>query len=429
MSAEPLPPRPHLKRYSGEARDLFESFSLGHPKLLQRVRQHHPGLPGRRNTNDRNPLTDAAILSAGLSLADARAVIAHEHHFASWPKFANHIAALNRKGSAVARFEAGADAIVTGDEATLKRVLRASPKLIQARSDREHRATLLHYTAANAVESYRQKTPKNIVRIAKILLETGAEVDVDLDYGTLRKRYPERTGSTTLGLAATSCHPAIAGVQIPLLEILIRYGACVDGIPGGWNPVIAALHNGRGAAAAYLAKRGARLDLEGAAGVGRLEVVKSFFNRDGSLKSNATEQQRDLGCMWACQYGDASVVDALMEMGVDVSAQPHGETALHWAAYGGHAAVVKILLKHSAPPNAKDRRFNGTTLGWALYGWCDAAPEADRNGYYEVVSRLIAAGATVEPEWLAKSQRGFPIATKVRSDKRMLRALKGQRLE
>src|SRR5437588_467296 len=135
--------------------------------------------------------------------------------FESWPKFAKHIKALNQNGSAVAQFEEAVDAIITGDLATLKRLLRRNPELIRARSTREHRATLLHYVGANAVEGYRQKTPKNAVKVAEILLQAGAEVDADLDYGSMRKRYPERAGSTTLGMVATSCHPAAAGVQIP----------------------------------------------------------------------------------------------------------------------------------------------------------------------------------------------------------------------
>src|SRR5262249_44667648 len=153
----------------------------------------------------------------------------------------------------------------------------------------------------------------------------GAEVDADLDYRSLRKRYPERTGSTTLALAATSCHPANAGVQIPLLDILIRHGASVDGIKGGWNPVIAALHNGRGHAAAHLAKRGARLNLEGAAGTGRLGVVKRFFKRRAAGKyslRSATRVQAELGLMWACEYGHTGVVEFLLRTGVDVHCQP-----------------------------------------------------------------------------------------------------------
>jgi ankyrin repeat protein len=271
------------------------------------------------------------------------------------------------------------------------------------------------------VEGYHQKTPKNAPKVAEVLLKAGAEVDADLDYGPMRKRYPERSGSTTLGLVATSCHPAAAGVQIALLDILLQHGAAVDGIPGGWNPLVAALHNGRGEAAAHLARRGARLDLEGAAGVGRLDVVKGFFT-----KGSATKAQMQDGLMWACEYGRARVVDFLLEKGVNVRIQPHGETGLHWAAYAGHADTVKTLLKWEAPANIKDKRFGGTPLGWALYGWCERPLGANHGGYYEVVARLVAAGAVVEEDWLADPDRGFPIPKKVSADRRMLAALYGK---
>lgn len=127
------------------------------------------------------------------------------------------------------------------------------------------------YVAANGVENYRQKTPKNIVEIT--LLDAGAEVDAAADmYGG---------NATTLGLAATSVHPLKAGVQNALIDVLLDHGADVDRLSGaGRNVSIVngCLANGRGEAAEYLASRGARLDLESASGVGRLDIVKRFFN-------------------------------------------------------------------------------------------------------------------------------------------------------
>jgi ankyrin repeat protein len=276
---------------------------------------------------------------------------------------------------------------------------------------------------ANGVEGYRQKTPKNAVKVAEILLEAGAEVDADLDYGsTGRRRYPERVGSTTLGMVATSIHPAVAGVQTALLETLLDAGASVDGVPGAWNPLIAALHNGRGHAAEFLARRGARMDLEGAAGAGRLDLVKSFFKKDGSLKANATKAQMESGFAWACEYGRTRVVAFLLRKGIEVGAKPHGETGLHWAAYCGHSEIVKLLLKRKARVDLKDQTHGGTPLGWALYGWCNPPPEAKRACYYEAVALLVAAGATVEPEWLADRS----LNEKLRADSRMLAAFRGE---
>ena len=114
-----------------------------------------------------------------------------------------------------------------------------------------------------------------------------------------------------------------------------------------------------------LRSRGARLDLEGAAGVGRLDVVKSFFNDDGSLKPPATQQQMKDGFAWACEFGRTSVVDFLLQRGMDVDAKlkHDGQTGLHWAAYGGHADTVKLLLERGAPVDAKDESYGGTPWG------------------------------------------------------------------
>ena len=301
---KPLPVRSGLEQYKQQAKDLISEYRARNPTAMRCIRQHHPRLPGRANTNDRNPVTDDDIRTVKVTLADAQSVVARWHGFESWSKLAKHLEALTRKESRVLQFELAVEAIITGDVATLKSLLRENPELVQTRSTREHHATLLHYAGANAVEGYRQKTPQDAAKVAEVLIRAGAEVDADLDYGAAgRKRYPERIGSTTLGLVATSVHPAVAGVQIALLERLLEAGAAVDGVPGGWNPLVAALHNGRGDAAEFLAKRGARLDLEGAAGTGRLEVVKGFFKKDGNLRANATKEQMASGFMWACEYG------------------------------------------------------------------------------------------------------------------------------
>jgi hypothetical protein len=130
------------------------------------------------------------------ALTDTQCVIARSHGFESWPKVVKHLEALARKSSSVSRFEAAADAIVRGDAATLKRLLREDPKLVRAISTREHSATLLHYVSANGVEGYRQKTPENIVEITGMPLNAGAEIDATANvYGG---------GCTTLGLPRVS---------------------------------------------------------------------------------------------------------------------------------------------------------------------------------------------------------------------------------
>jgi len=316
-----------------------------------------------------------------LAMYDGRdpEAVAAEHGFVNWEQFQRHVAELNDEESAVAQFERASDAVVDGDRETLARLLASSPELVRGRSGRVHVATLLHYVGANGVENWRQKSPANAVEIAKLLLEAGAEVDAPA--GADGK-------GTALGLVATSVHPAKAGVQLELLRTLLDAGASVDGVPGGWNPLIAALHNGRQSAAEYLAERGARLDLEGAAGVGDAVLVERLFEEEGAAKGPA-------GMMWACQYGRPEVVEVLLRRGIPANTQVHGATGLHWAAFGGHAEIVRLLLQHGAPVNGKDERFGATTLGWALHGWAYPRGEGRAGDSYAVARQLVAAGATL----------------------------------
>jgi hypothetical protein len=212
------------------------------------------------------------------------------------------------------------------------------------------------------------------------------------------------------------------------MELLIDHGAVIDG-PDGGSAVNGCLHDGRGEAAGFFASRGARLDLEGAAGVGRLDVVKSFFDDDGSLEPAATEQQMKDGFAWACEFGRTDVVEFLLEksMKIDARLKHHGQTGLHWAACGGHAETVKALLRRGAPVAAKDESHGGTPLGWALYGWMGSETEVRREQYYDVVVLLIQAGAKLDLQEGSDDEDGRRILGEARSDPRMMAALRGER--
>src|SRR5579871_1741691 len=405
MDAKQLPARPSLEQYRKQAKDFLKARRS--PDAVNRIKRFHPRFA---------KLSDAAIADAQFSLADAQCVIAREHAFESWQTFVKHLQQLGRSDSAVSKFELAADAIVEGDLRTLNRLLREEPALVRARSTRSHEAPLIHYVAANGVENFRQKTPKNILEITACLLAAGADVDAaNQAYGS---------PSTALGLAATSYHPAKAGVQLELLDALLKAGAGIDGAPGGWNPVVAALHNGRGDAATFLARRGARLDLEGAAGTGNIEELARFVREDGSLKSGATRKQLDFGFVWACEYGHESAVRFLLDRKfVPDPDFMDGETGLHWAAYGGHLEIAGLLLKANAPLHLKDRVHGGTPLGWAIYGWGNPAPEFKNSNYHEVVELLVRAGAVVDWDWLGSPDRADSLGAKVRADSRMMAAL------
>src|SRR5215831_19438912 len=277
MDTKELPAHPSLEQYKKQAKDLLKSAKAGDAQplqlILQRLKKDHPR-PGRLGELERK--------GTKLRLADVQFLIARDYGFESWPRFAKYLEGLTRKSSPASTFEAAVDAVVAGNVPELEQLLRETPELVRERSARLHHATLLHYVGANGVENYRQKTPKNAVQVAEVLLKAGADVNAVADiYG----------GSDTLGLAATSVWPFLAGVQDALIDILLEYGANLN----SERLVNACLANGRGKAAEHLAKRGAPLNLEGAAGVGRLDLVKTFFKEDGSLRANATQKHMESG--------------------------------------------------------------------------------------------------------------------------------------
>lgn len=423
--AIPLTPRPNLEQYKKLAKDLQRACKSNDPRAIRdwaagwaRRIAELLSSPGPREQAEHIAQRWREFQKGKeqvCKLSDAQFFLAREHGFSSWPKFAKHVESVSRANSPTANFEAAADAIVAGEVEIIRKLLRENPSLIRARSERDHHSTLLHYVSANGVEDFRQKTPKNIVAVAKLLLDTGAEVDAESEaYGG---------GSTTLGLVATSVHPERAGVQEELMQLLIDRGAEIDHLSGGGNRrsiVNACLANGRGKAAEFLAEHGAQLDLEGAAGVGRLDAMKQFFAEDGSLQTSATQRQLESGFAWACEYGRIEVVEFLLKKGIDFSEplRSNGETGLHWAAFSGHAGIVKLLLEHGARVDVRDKTYDGTPLDWTLYAWNNSS---DRHGrYYEVVRLLVRAGAN----WNSKASEH--IAEKVRSDRRMAAAVLGE---
>jgi len=152
------------------------------------------------------------IMNTPLSLGLARQTIALEYGYEDW-------AAVEALGEQKLdeNFEQAVDAVMTGNLKTLQALLKEKPSLATQTSQYPHAATLLHYLAANGVESHRQITPLNAAEIAKCLIDAGADVNVPANmYGG---------GSSVLGLLLSSAHPANAGVCDDVAHVLRNAGA------------------------------------------------------------------------------------------------------------------------------------------------------------------------------------------------------------
>jgi len=263
----------------------------------------------------------------------------------------------------------------------LQRLLAAHAWLVRARSTRRccfdppvHRATLLHYVAANGVENHRQRTPANAVAIARALLDAGAEPDAQADlYGQ---------PCATLSLLVSSSHPAAAGLQVELANLLIDRGASLEGRGESWGaPLRSALVFGFTGTAEALARRGAPVvGAADAAGLGRVDELRARL-------PSADGRDRHLALALAAQLGRVECVRTLLDAGEDPDrynpegAHPHA-TPLHQAAGGGHREVVELLLERGARLDLEDKIHHGTPLGWASHG-----------GQSEIAALLRARGS------------------------------------
>jgi ankyrin repeat protein len=347
--ADPLPFRAILDEYQQQAGALFDALKSGDGAAQWRVKWEHPRFRGK---------SIQGVQAAMLDLSDAQEVIAREYGFENWAQLAAFADIVQHDG-AVARFETAVDAVVSGDIATLRSLLRDYPELIHARSARRHHATLLHYVGANGVEDERQRTPENIVEVTQLLLDAGAEVDA------LADMYEEKC--TTMSMLVSSSHPHKAGLQTALAEKLLDHGAALEGHGSKWHSALmTALVFGYPSTAEMLARRGASLDnLAAVAGLGRLAETKR-------LLSVADSQSRHVALALAAQHGHVDVVRLILDAGEDPNRyNPDGfhshATPMHQAVSSDHANVVRLLADRGARLDIKDTIYQATPLGWAIY--------------------------------------------------------------
>lgn len=230
--------------------------------------------------------------------------------------------------------------IDVGDVAGLRAYLKQHPKLVQQHVEFEgwnyfYNPTLLEFIAENPVRH--GKLPKNIVEVAKVILDAGVE---------------QTALNETLMLVATGSVPRECRLQLPLIDLLCDTGADPN---SAMHP--AALH-GEMEALHALIRRGGRIDLPVSAALGRGDD----FHR---MLPAANKEDRHLALALASQFGHVEIVRMLLEAGEDPNRyNPLGghshSTPLHQAAAAGNVEMVRLLVEHGARLHMKDVLWHGT---------------------------------------------------------------------
>ena len=258
-----------------------------------------------------------------------------------------------------AKFLPAVEAINAGDVDRLRRLIEADPALATSRSSSSH-PTLLQCLVLDAGDSHNQ------IEMARILIDAGALVNEPL-------------------VAAAGMNNA-AG-----MAYLLDRGAAIEGT-GGWSPLEEALYWNSDRARDLLLARGANIrNLRTAAGLGRLDLMQTFFDSDGTLRPEAGNvnwpwgqgspqfpsfrQDRqgiiDNALVYACMHGHVDAAAFLLDRGAEINTIPGGfdfaGTALHYAALNGHRAMVDFLLARGADASVKDTKMGHTAAAWADY--------------------------------------------------------------
>lgn len=372
MPLRSLPARPSLAQLKRQAYELQRQHRDHKVAAAARFIANHPRLAR---------LTVEQVLGERLALADALVVIAREYGFESWAALKHVVEAGDRvaKFQPHPRFDDAVAALVLGDLRRLDDLLGSYPELVRARTNLEPPyhyftgATLLHHVAWNP--SRREPVPPNIVDVARLLIDRGADVDA-MTLG--------RSAGTTMGLLITSKQASDANVSGPLMQLLIDRGATLDlgtsdaVIPewGSLNVLDVALSNYATRAAEKLIELGAKPDLCVAAALGRMDNLRGFFDADGHLHARPWRRGREmserdaigLAMLFAYVNDRADAMDFLLEKNGNWNMTGvNNGTALHRAAWEGKLDMVRRLVSLGADIGNRDNPFMSTPLSWAQH--------------------------------------------------------------
>jgi uncharacterized protein len=333
-----------------------------------------PVATGARQERFENYDPDAASLSD----ADARLLIANQEGYANWGKYESYL----HLDPAVQRVIV---AVRSGDIETLRDTLDADPAAANPRwvagfhgpTPIPNDSIPLFCISEGVFRG--TNTQHNACDLTRMLVVAGADIHIE--------------GDIVLESAVSfEVIDAVAG--------LLDGGAAIDGVDGDGVPMAYAMHFGFVEVAELLGRRGAKRDLRFAAGLGELDVVKSWFDADSSLKPGAgaladpygqelkQRGQSPFRCertrpnilsqalCFACVHNRLEVADFLLAQGADINAIVPGldmkATVLHRVASADGRftrsqieAAIPLLLDRGADPAIRDEVYHSTPIVWA----------------------------------------------------------------
>jgi ankyrin repeat protein len=260
------------------------------------------------------------------------------------------------------------------------------------------------------------------VEVARYLLEHGADIDaLDIDHEStpaqfmMRERrdvarYLVSRGCRTDLLMAAALgeldlvrrhldeEPSCIRLNVSLEHFPKhdpRAGGCIYIWTLGWNktPHALARESGHTDVFRLLMERSPdSLKLSLALELGDAELFNRLLTSTPGLpKSLSPGEQRKL--VDAAQDRNLDAVRLMLRAGWPAEARgQHGGTALHWAAFHGHAELTALILGFRPPLEAVDADYGATPLGWALHG-SEKGWSGHTGDFAKTVAALLEAGA------------------------------------
>lgn len=344
MDPKPLPARPKLEQYKKQAKDLVKAFRSRDRETIQRVQRHHPRF---------RALPDSDLPKARLSLTDAQLVIAREHGFESWPRFARQVETLNSQRAALSSEDPVADfieaacvpldsghssgtldqaeallrehpkiarsniytAAILGDDGAVKKFLAQDNKLATAKGGPHGWDSLTYLCFSKYLRLDRPRSDA-FVRTARLLLEAGASAQTGW-FENNHQPQPEWE-SVIYGAAAVAQHPE-------LTRLLLEYGADPNDeetpyhVPEGYDN----------------------------------RVLKMLIE-SGKLNADSVTTM----LLRKTDWHDGEGIRFLLEHGADPNRMTRWHhTALHHAVKrDNQSLIIEMLLDHGADPSIPNRR-------------------------------------------------------------------------